>query len=94
MPIQDLHTIQEFHDLLALSALDQELKLALTEQVNKGTMTPETFAEVISLLREEDRLDKDIQRYGTDLANFDTDGYLNSIQQVVDEEVKKRLKKS
>lgn len=89
MPTRDPHTLQEFYDLVALSSLDLELKVKLISL--SEVMDEEMFQEILDLLREEDKLDKDIQHYQEDLINFDNDDYLNKVQNVVNEEVKKHL---
>lgn len=83
--------LQEFYDLLALSALNNDIKFNLLNSIDDGTLDEQTFTQIVSILREEDRLEKDIQKYGDELANFDTDDYLNKIQIVVDEQIKHYL---
>lgn len=85
------HLLQEFHDLLALSSLELDLKLRLIAQVDLGELSDTIFNEILNLLREEARLDHDVERYSQEIINFDHDEYLNKVQQIVDMEVQKHL---
>lgn len=85
------HLVQEFRDLIALSSLELGLKMRLLAQLDVGELDENTFNQVLNLLREEARLDQDIERYSQEVLNFDHDEYLNKVQQIVDTEVKKHL---
>lgn len=78
---------QEVQDLLSISTIDPELKIHIVSQIQAGTMSPAVFQQLLSLLREEDRLDKDMQKYSTEVLTFDPDQYLDHVQSVVNHEV-------
>lgn len=88
----ETHLVKEFHDLIAISVLDPELKTVLQDKVSNSSFSTDDFAEVLKLLREEDQIEKDIHQQELALANFDSDKYLAQVQKVVDEEVRKLVK--
>lgn len=83
--------LQEIQDLLVISTIDQELKAHIQAKVNAGDITPSLFQQLLSLLREEDKLDKDMQKYSDEIVNFDPNQYLDHVQSVVNAEAKKYL---
>lgn len=85
--------LQELYDLLALSTLDNDMKFHVLASIDDGSLDEATFHQILTVLREEDRLEKDIQKYGDELANFDTNDYLTKIQTIVDKQVKLHLTK-
>ena len=83
--------LQEAQDLLSISTIDSELKSHISEQLRSGKMKPAIFQQLITLLREEDRLDKDMQKYSNDVLSFDPNQYLDHVQSIVNQEVKNYL---
>lgn len=84
--------LQEIQDLLVISTIDQELKAHIQAKVTTGDITPTLFQQLLTLLREEDKLDKDMQKYSDEIVNFDPDQYLDHVQAVVNTEAKKYLR--
>lgn len=84
--------LQEIQDLLVISTIDQELKAYIQAKVTTGDITPALFQQLLTLLREEDKLDKDMQKYSDEIVNFDPDQYLDHVQAVVNTEAKKYLR--
>lgn len=84
--------LQEVHDLLSISTVSPELKAVIENQLQSGNMKPHIFQQLLALLREEDRLDKDIQKYSKEIINFDPNQYIDHVQEVVNNEVQQYLK--
>ncbi len=83
--------LQEIQDLLIISTIDQELKAHIQSRLTAGNITPTLFQQLLALLREEDKLDKDMQKYSDEIVNFDPDQYLDHVQAVVNTEAQKYL---
>lgn len=83
--------LQEIQDLLVISTIDHELKAYIQAKVKAGDMKPSLFQQLLTLLREEDKLDKDMQKYSDEIVNFDPDQYLDHVQSVMNAEAKKYL---
>lgn len=83
--------LQEIQDLLIISTIDQELKAHIQARITTGNITPTLFQQLLALLREEDKLDKDMQKYSDEIVNFDPDQYLDHVQAVVNSEAEKYL---
>lgn len=83
--------VQEMQDLLVISTLDNELKQHILSQLENKAMSVSTFTNLLKLLREEDRIDKDMQKYGDELTNFDANDYLDQMQQTVTATVQEYL---
>ena len=86
--------VQEMQDLLIISTLDTELKAYILKQLQEKTISVATFTNLLKLLREEDRIDKDMQKYGEELTNFDTAEYLDQMQKTVNSTVQEYLAKT
>ncbi len=83
--------LQEIQDLLIISTIDPELKVHIQTRLKAGNITPTLFQQLLALLREEDKLDKDMQKYSDEIVNFDPDQYLDHVQAVVNTEAQKYL---
>jgi hypothetical protein len=83
--------LQEIQDLLIISTIDPELKTHIQTRLTTGNITPTLFQQLLALLREEDKLDKDMQKYSDEIVNFDPDQYLDHVQAVVNTEAQKYL---
>lgn len=82
---------QEFEDLLAISAVDDDTKKIITEQFKADTIANDTFFELLRILREEDRLDREMQSCVADLADFDPIAYTQRLKETIQGEIKKYL---
>src|SRR3970282_652403 len=82
---------QEFQDLLTISAVSDETKAVLQKQFDSNAIDSHTFFSLLYILREEDRLDREMQKYAAELANFDPVAYTQRLKEVVEGEIQKYL---
>lgn len=76
---------QEFQDLLAISAVSDETKAYLQKQLS--TLDSDTFFSLLYILREEDRLDREMQKYAADLTEFDPVAYTQRLKDTIEEAI-------
>ncbi len=82
---------QEFQDLLTISAVSDETKAVLEKRFQADTLDSDTFFSLLYILREEDRLDREMQKYAAELAEFDPVAYTERLKTVVEGEIQNFL---
>ncbi len=82
---------KEFEDLLTISAVHTDTKTIIMSQLQADKIASDTFFELLNILREEDRLDREMQQNVAELADFDPEAYTRYLQRMIESEIEKYL---